>query len=86
MLMAALTHSSTVCVPSPPDEVADQLDALLAPLGDHVGGAELAAQVGAVLVVAHEHDPLRAEPPGGQHPGQPDRAVADDRHRRARPP
>ena len=56
----------------------------VAPLGDHVGGAELPAQVGAVLVVSHQHDPLGAEPPGGQHRAQPDRAVADHGHRRAR--
>ena len=43
------------------------LDALLAALGDDVGGAELAAQVGAVRVPAHQDDPLGAEPLGGQH-------------------
>ena len=59
-------------------EVADLRDALLAALGDHVGGAELAAEVGARLVAAHQHDPLRAELLGRQHGQQADRAVADD--------
>ena len=58
-------------------ELADLRDALLAALGDDVGGAELAAEVGAVLVPAHQDDPLGAEPLGGQHGEQPDRAVAD---------
>ena len=49
----------------------------LAALGDHVGGAELAAEVGAGLVPAHQHDPLGAELPGRQHGQQADGAVAD---------
>src|SRR5688500_256854 len=39
-------------------EFAHALDALLAALGDHVRGAELAAEVGALLVPAHEDDLL----------------------------
>ena len=58
-------------------EVADRGDALLAALGDHVGGAVLAAEIGAGLVPAHEHDPLGAELPGRQHGQQADGAVAD---------
>ena len=62
-------------------QLADAGDALLAALGDHVGGAELAAQAGAGLVAAGEHDPLGAEPLGGDHRAQADRAVPDDQHR-----
>ena len=36
-------------------------DAVLAALGDHVGGAELAAEVGAGLVPAHQDDALGTE-------------------------
>jgi hypothetical protein len=66
-------------------ELPRPFDALVAALGDDVGGAELAAEVGAVVVPAHQQDPLGAEPLRREHRGQPDRAVADDRHRRARP-
>ena len=55
-------------------------DALLAALGDDVGGAELAAQVGALLVPAHQDDLLGAEPLGRQHAAQSDGAVSDDGH------
>ena len=48
-------------------QLADLLDALLAALGDDVGGAELEAQVGAGLVPAHEDDLLGAQPLGGEH-------------------
>ena len=58
-------------------ELADRVDALVAALGDDVGGAELAAEVGAVRVAAHQDDPLGAEPLGGQHGAQADGAVAD---------
>ena len=59
----------------------DAFDALLAALGDHVGGAEFAAQIGAVGVPAHQDDPLGPEPLGGQHAAQSDRPVADHGHR-----
>ena len=58
-------------------EVADLLRSLGAALGDDVGGAELAAEVGARLVAAHQHDALGAELLGRQHGEQADRAVAD---------
>ena len=74
------THSSTVWVPSPPVSSRTCCDALVAALGDHVGGAEFAAEVGAVRVPAHQDDPFGAEPLRGQDGGQPDRAVADDGH------
>ena len=59
-------------------ELADLGDAFLAALGDDVGGAELAAEVGAGLVAAHQDDLLGAEPLGRQHGQQADGAVADD--------
>ena len=62
-------------------ELADLRDALLAALGDDVGGAELPAQVGAVLVPAHQDDLLGAQPLGREHREQADRAVADHRDR-----
>ena len=65
-------------------QLPDLRDALLAALGDDVGGAELATQVGAGLVPAHQDDLLGAEPLGRQHRAQPDRAVADHGHRRPR--
>ena len=60
-------------------EFQDGVDAVLAAFGDHVGGPELAAEVGAGLVPAHQDDPLGAELLGRQHGQQPHRAVADDR-------
>src|SRR3954469_12889911 len=64
-------------------ELPNSGDALLAAGGDDVGGAELPAQVGARPVAAHQHDLLGAQPLGGQHREQADRAVADHRHRAA---
>ena len=58
-------------------EFADLRDAFLAARGDDVGGAELAAEVGAVLVAAHQDDPFGAEPLGRQDGQQADGAVAD---------
>ena len=43
-----------------------------------VGGAEPAGQLQPLLVVADHGDALGAEPAGGEHRAQPDRAVADD--------
>ena len=65
-------------------EVEDPLHALGAALGDDVGRAPLAPQVGPGLVTAHEDDALGAHLACGEHGGQPDRAVADDRHGLAR--
>ncbi len=53
------------------------LDAFLAALGDDVGGAELATQIGAIGVAAHQDDLLGTEPLGGQHRTQTYRAVSD---------
>ena len=50
----------------PAGQLPDPCDALLATLGDHLGGAELAAELGALLVPAHEQDLVGAQPPGGQ--------------------
>ena len=58
----------------------DAFDTFLAALGDDVGGAELAAQIGAVGVPAHQDDLLGAQPLRGQHAAQSDGAVADDGH------
>ena len=44
----------------------------------HVGRAEPAGQLQPLLVVADHGDALGAEPAGGEHRAQPDRAVADD--------
>ena len=66
-------------------QFADLRHRLVAAFGHDVGGAEVAAQVGAVGVAAVEDDLLGAEPLGGQHRAQSDRAVADDGHRRSRP-
>jgi hypothetical protein len=64
-------------------QLPDRLDALGTALGDDVGGAPLHTQVGPDLVPAHEDDPLGPEPLGGQHGGETDGAVADDRDGRA---
>ena len=65
-------------------ELADRGDALLAAGGDDVGGAELAAEVGAGLVAAHQDDLLGAEPLGREHGEQADGAVADHGDRACR--
>jgi hypothetical protein len=54
------------------------LDGLLAALGDHVGGAELARERNPVGVAAHDDDLLRAEALGGDHAAQADGTVSDD--------
>ena len=59
-------------------EVVDVGGALGASLGDDVGGAELAAEVGARLVPPHQDDLLGAEPLGRQNGQQADGAVTDD--------
>ena len=78
------TASSTACAPTPPVSSRTASTAVLAALRDHVGGAELPGDGGADLVPAQRDDPVRAEPAGGQHPAQADRAVADHGDRRAR--
>ncbi len=60
-----------------PGQLAHPLDRLSAALGDDVGGAELAGQVGALLVAAEDDDALGAEAPGGDHAADADGAVAD---------
>ena len=59
-------------------EVLDPRDAVVAALGDDVGGAEVEGELLAVLVAAHGDDPLGAELPGGEDAHEPDGAVADD--------
>src|SRR4051812_46422176 len=61
-------------------QLPDLGDAFLAAFGDDVGGAELAAEFGAVGVPAGEDDAFGAESFGGEHGGQADRAVADHGH------
>ena len=73
------TASRTTCEPWPPVSSRTLRDAVLAAFGDDVGGAELASQVGAYCVAAHEDDLLGAEPFGREHRHQADRAVADHR-------
>ena len=58
-------------------ELADLGDALLAALGDHVGRAELEAEIRADLVPAHQNDALGPELPRRQDSHQTDRAVTD---------
>ena len=48
-------------------QLPNPFDALLAALGHDVGRAELTAQIGAVVVPAHQDDLLGAEPLRGQH-------------------
>ena len=61
-------------------EIADPRNALLAAFADHVGRAELPCEIEPVLVPAHDDDLLGAEPLGGEHSADADRAVADDGH------
>ena len=58
--------------------------ALLAALGDDVGGAELPGDRLAGLVPRHRDHPLGAQLGRGQDAAQADRAVADDDRRAAR--
>ena len=44
-------------------ELTNSMLALLAALGDDVGGTEVAAQIGAVGVASHQYDLLCAQPP-----------------------
>ena len=61
----------------PAGEVLDPGDAVVAALGDDVGGAELPGEPLPGLVPAHGDDPLGAELLGGQHAEQADGAVTD---------
>ena len=58
-------------------ELGDRAGALLAALGDDVGGAEAPGDLLAGLVARHRDDALGAELGGGEHAAQADRAVAD---------
>ncbi len=62
----------------PAGEFLDPGDAFVAAFFDDVGGAELAGELLAGLVAAHDDDPLGAELPGGEHPEEADGAVTDD--------
>ena len=72
------TASMTECAPRPSVRSLISRDALVAALGDDVGGAELQGELLARLVAAHRDDPLGAQLLGGQDAEQADRAVADD--------
>src|SRR5258708_37336833 len=61
-------------------QFADLVHAFVAPLGNDVGGAEVAAQVGAVGVAAHQDDPIGAESLGGQDRAESHCAVSYDGH------
>ena len=77
----------TEWAPSPSVRSLIRGDALVAALGDDVGGAELEGQLLAGFVAAHRDDALGAELLGGEHAEEADGAVADDGHglARARP-
>ena len=62
----------------PVGEVLDAGDAVVAAFFDDVGGAELAGELLAGLVAAHDDDPLGAELSGGEHTEETDGAVTDD--------
>jgi hypothetical protein len=53
--------------------------AVVAPLADHVGGAEFQGQLLPGLVTAHRDNALGSQLASGQHREQADSAVADDR-------
>ena len=78
------THSSTECAPRPPVSSLHAFDRLVATLADDVRRPELARQRDAIRVTAEHDDLLGAEPAGGNHAAQTDRAVADDGHDLAR--
>ena len=71
------THSSTASAPTPSVSSLIALGALLAALGDDVGGPELPGDLLALLVARHRDHPLGAHLGGGQHAAQADGAVAD---------
>ena len=64
-------------------QVLDAGHALVAALGHDVGRAEFAGELLPRLVTAHRDDPLGTHLLGGKHAEQADRAVTDDRDRRA---
>src|SRR5206468_12600462 len=65
----------------PAGEVPNLVDAGLTALGDDIGGAEFAPEIGTGDVPPHEDDPLGSEPLGRQHGHEADGSVADDRDR-----
>src|SRR6266849_10707768 len=64
-------------------QLLDTCYALLTALGHDVGRAELAGEFLPRLMTAHRDDPFCPHPPGGEHSEETDRAVTDDRDRRA---
>lgn len=64
-----------------PGQIAHARDAFFTAFGDDVVGTEVAAEVGAGGVAAHEDDALGPQTLGGDHRTQADRAVPDDQHR-----
>ena len=66
-------------------QVTQDRGAVLAALGDDVGGAEPGGDLLPVVVRGEGDHPVRAQADGGEHRAQPDRAVADHRDRAARP-
>ena len=78
------THSRTASAPMPLVSFLDPRPALLAALGDDVGGAERPGDRLAGLVTRHRDDALGSQVGGGQHPAEADGAVADDDRRAAR--
>lgn len=51
------------------------LHTLLALVCDDISGSELRSEVGAIFVMAHQDDPLGAEPSGREHRGATDGSV-----------
>ena len=78
---AVPTHSSAASTPMPPVSSSTAAVRLVAAGLDDVGGAELAGQLLPARMTAERDDALGAEPLRGQHGGQADGAVPDDRHR-----
>src|SRR5215208_375294 len=73
------THSSVDVDADAAGQLLGLLDRLVAALGDDVGRAELRGQLLAAGVPGQGDDALCAETLGGEHAGEPDGSVADDR-------
>ena len=69
----------------PAGQLPDALDRLLAALLDDLVAPNSRPSAVRVAVAAEQDHPLGAEPLGGDHAAEPDRAVADHGHRLARP-
>ena len=75
------THSRAASTPIPPVSSRTACDGLVAACLDDVGGTEATGEALPVGVTAERDDPLGAQALRGQHGGEADGAVTDDRHR-----